>query len=452
MRGYAYAGLTSGTICECAQLYNTGEALSSSECNTPCSGDPTQTCGGSGKTEVYTTGLVRPPPAPRCGPGDRGVVFQSQCLYVSPSQEVFTEAQKTCLLLGGTLTKIDSAEKQSAIVTYLTGITEHVWAGAYNFEGQGWYHLDGSEMTGFTNWRPDKDQVNTTRFMRLNSGDDFKWDNYGYWDKNMPLCDLPLTWAPNHDLRTCGLDNLGERITEDGPCLVSLGLFLTRKQAEYKCYVVGGQLAPSTELQDRLALVNYLFVRGDKTGYWIAGSGSSDDTGLGFDNRYFPTLKDYSLSSKLVALCLLDEVDAVQDCPSGWVPGLDNNCYLIQGATTNSFEDLSAYCNSERSHVLRIESQEENDFVTTLVPDTKVWLDLRYYPAVDAFLGSDGQPSQFGAWSRGNPKQHLGEGVCANLDTSTGEWRNKRCYSGTITVVCEMEMGGGPTAPAVSQA
>ncbi|GFR70423.1 WSC domain-containing protein 2 [Elysia marginata] len=241
LRGYAYAGLTSGTICECEQLYNTGEALALSECNVPCSGDPSQMCGGPGKTEVYTTGLVRPPPRPRCGPGNRGVVFQNQCLYISTAQEAYALAQKTCMLAGGTLAKIDSANKQAAILNYLTGITEHVWVGTAHFTDH-WVHLDGTPLTGYTNWRTGKDQVDNIRFMRLNAADNLKWDNYGYWDKNMALCDLPFPWVPDHNPKICGLDKLGMRVNDGGPCLISLGSQLNRLQAEYKCHVVGAQL------------------------------------------------------------------------------------------------------------------------------------------------------------------------------------------------------------------
>ncbi|KAK3792936.1 hypothetical protein RRG08_064199, partial [Elysia crispata] len=444
MRGYAYAGLTSGTICECEQLYNTGEALSMSECHVPCSGDPDQTCGGPGKTEVYTTGLVRPPPAPRCGPGNRGVVFQNQCVYLSTAQEVYALAQRTCLLLGGTLAKIDSARKQATITNYLTGITEHVWVGTAHY-GQQWVHLDGTPLTNYSNWRSGKDQVDRVRFMRLNAADNFKWDNYGYWDRNMALCDLPLSWVPGHSPKICGLDKLGLRLADDGPCFTSLGSELNRLQAEYKCHVVGGRLAPVNTPEDKAAIDNFLFLYGTKTSYWIGGNGSSTDKGMGYENKYFPDLKEYSLSSRLVALCLMDEADTLQSCPSGWVTGLDNNCYLNKGAVTRSFEELSAYCNSERSHVLQIESDAENEFIRTLVPDSKVWLDLRYYSAADAFLRSDGQANQYSGWNGVKPEQNLGHGVCASLDTSSGQWRNKRCYSGGHKVVCEMDLGVDPT-------
>ncbi|RUS89299.1 hypothetical protein EGW08_002906 [Elysia chlorotica] len=448
MRGYAYAGLTSGTICECEQLYNPIEALDRAECNVPCSGDPDQTCGGGGKTEVYTTGLVRPPPAPRCGPGHRGVVFDDICLYPSPAQEAYPLAQRTCLLMGGTLTKIDSARKQTAIVNFLTGITEHVWVGTAHY-GDHWVHLDGTPLTSYTNWRSGADQVDKVRFMRLNAGDNFKWDNYGYWDRNMAMCDIPLNWVLDHSPRVCGQDHLGLRAVEGAPCFASVGSEFNNLQAEYKCHVVGGRLAPADTPREKANIDNFLFMYGIATSYWIGGNGTTPDKGLGYENKYFPDLREYSKSSRMLALCMLDEVDTVQKCPTGWIPGPENNCYLNKGAITRIFEEVGVYCNGDRSHVLRIESDVENEFIRKMVPDSRVWLDLRYYPAADAFLSSDGQRSLFSAWSKDSPRQHLGNGMCAGLDTASGLWRNKQCYSGSHTVICEMHLSLVPTVSGI---
>ncbi|GFN91402.1 wsc domain-containing protein 1 [Plakobranchus ocellatus] len=303
-RGYAYAGLKSGTICECEQLYNPSTSLSKSECNVPCSGDPGQTCGGQGNTEVYTTGLVRPPAPSRCGPGNRGITFQDHCLYLSTAQEGFALAQRTCLRLGGSLSKIDSAEKQAAIVSYLTGVNENVWAGLAHYDDQ-WVYMDGTPLQGFSSWMSGKDQVDSVRLLRLRADQNFDWDNYGYWDRNMALCDLPLPWVATQDVHTCGLDNAGMRAGDGGLCLATLGAEMNRLQADYKCRVTGGRLAPISTREDKATLNNFLFLYGVKTNVWTGGNGSTPDLGLGFENKYFPNLRDYSPSTKLGALCLL---------------------------------------------------------------------------------------------------------------------------------------------------
>ena len=54
-RHYKYAAVQNGNSCQCANEFTRLTAiLADSECNMPCDGDSTQTCGGSLKSNVYT--------------------------------------------------------------------------------------------------------------------------------------------------------------------------------------------------------------------------------------------------------------------------------------------------------------------------------------------------------------------------------------------------------------
>lgn len=53
-RGFAYAGVQYGESCLCGDQY--GRYGQSDNCNYPCTGDPTQTCGGYGTNAIYKTG------------------------------------------------------------------------------------------------------------------------------------------------------------------------------------------------------------------------------------------------------------------------------------------------------------------------------------------------------------------------------------------------------------
>ena len=59
-------------------------------------------------------------------------------------------------------------------------------------------------------------------------------------------------WEKNSSSEICGLDKLGLRLADDGPCFTSLGSELNRLQAEYKCHVVGGRLAPVNTPEDKV--------------------------------------------------------------------------------------------------------------------------------------------------------------------------------------------------------
>jgi len=54
--GYLYAGLQDGDQCFCGS--NPGTLAPGTDCNTPCAGDSTQTCGGAWRNSVYTAYLT----------------------------------------------------------------------------------------------------------------------------------------------------------------------------------------------------------------------------------------------------------------------------------------------------------------------------------------------------------------------------------------------------------
>ncbi len=51
VKGFRYAGVQAGRACFCGESF--GRSGSSSACNTPCAGDPDQTCGGPWANDVY---------------------------------------------------------------------------------------------------------------------------------------------------------------------------------------------------------------------------------------------------------------------------------------------------------------------------------------------------------------------------------------------------------------
>jgi WSC domain len=71
--GYTYAGVQYGTQCFCGDSY--GKYGSSSGCNMKCSGNSSETCGGTWANDIYSTGAADasapppPPPPPSGGSG-----------------------------------------------------------------------------------------------------------------------------------------------------------------------------------------------------------------------------------------------------------------------------------------------------------------------------------------------------------------------------------------------
>jgi len=56
--GYKYSGVQYSTQCFCGNEYNTLGALPASDCNMPCGGDASKTCGGAYANNVYETGYL----------------------------------------------------------------------------------------------------------------------------------------------------------------------------------------------------------------------------------------------------------------------------------------------------------------------------------------------------------------------------------------------------------
>jgi hypothetical protein len=57
--GYRYAGLVYYGVCYCGQTVN-GPSVAESECNLPCNGNSSQTCGGNSIFSIYTDPTFEP--------------------------------------------------------------------------------------------------------------------------------------------------------------------------------------------------------------------------------------------------------------------------------------------------------------------------------------------------------------------------------------------------------
>jgi len=61
--GFAYAGVKAGKACYCGQSWNGGQDLPASQCNTPCGGNSSETCGAASAYDVFLTNQTSTTPA-----------------------------------------------------------------------------------------------------------------------------------------------------------------------------------------------------------------------------------------------------------------------------------------------------------------------------------------------------------------------------------------------------
>lgn len=115
-----------------------------------------------------------------------------------------------------------------------------------------------------------------------------------------------------------------------------------------------------------------------------------------------------------------------------------------------SWSDAQAYCESLGGHLVTITSQEEQDFVSSLVTkkDVAAWIGASWVD--NQFLWVTGEPFNYTNWDQGEPSYNFSSskepyvGIYAN-DTATeysttGKWNDFRGSTDTIKgFVCEWE-------------
>lgn len=87
--GYKLAGLESGNRCYCANDFTGGIRLPYSQCQTPCAGNATQTCGGDNRLELFNTTAATVTPATQKAAFPAGYLGESSRFVVGTSLMVF---------------------------------------------------------------------------------------------------------------------------------------------------------------------------------------------------------------------------------------------------------------------------------------------------------------------------------------------------------------------------
>ena len=93
-------------------------------------------------------------------------------------------------------------------------------------------------------------------------------------------------------------------------------------------------------------------------------------------------------------------------CPSGW-EDFDDYCYLVS-SSFKSWSEALTYCRSLGGELVKINSQEENEFVLNLVRDKaasvkQVWIGMSWDSNGQDFFWSDGSIPVYDNWATGEP-------------------------------------------------
>ena len=127
-------------------------------------------------------------------------------------------------------------------------------------------------------------------------------------------------------------------------------------------------------------------------------------------------------------------------CPSGW-EDFEDYCYLVS-SSLKSWSEAQAYCRSLGGELVKINSQEENEFVLNLVRDQaasvkQVWIGMSWDSNGQDHFWSDGSVPVFENWANGEPNGFAFE-PCTQMYTAransvnlpnraSGRWNDIPC-------------------------
>ncbi|XP_039876758.1 lactose-binding lectin l-2-like [Simochromis diagramma] len=128
-----------------------------------------------------------------------------------------------------------------------------------------------------------------------------------------------------------------------------------------------------------------------------------------------------------------------ESCPMFWY-SFNGRCYKYV-ATHMSWADAELYCVSQRANLVSIHSQEEEEFVKSLIENFDhaerwTWIGLSDLHKEGRWMWSDGCAVSFVYWSAGQPDNYEGAEHCGHNNCDTNKkWNDVPC-SVTYASVC----------------
>ncbi|XP_068761939.1 perlucin-like protein [Montipora capricornis] len=138
-------------------------------------------------------------------------------------------------------------------------------------------------------------------------------------------------------------------------------------------------------------------------------------------------------------LAYLSAVKAYSSCPEGWVL-FDDFCYNARD-TVKTWQEARDYCSEMNADLVKITSQQENDFVLALArrdaPDVEqVWIGLLWHARGANFWWSDLSVPVYKNWAPNEPNGNANE-PCGMMftgkktdqrpQTASGYWNDLKC-------------------------
>ncbi|XP_048251020.1 perlucin-like [Haliotis rufescens] len=150
------------------------------------------------------------------------------------------------------------------------------------------------------------------------------------------------------------------------------------------------------------------------------------------------------LITTYMLLCTLVSVDAVSSpCPLGFVEH-KKSCYWFSKTLAN-FAEARSYCQYFGSHLAKVTSKDEDDFVRGHAARhgkaANYWLGATDLNVEGTWLWEGQQAMDYSNWSRSQPDNGGGAEHCLDIKQiyESYLWNDENCNTG-VNFICEKEL------------
>ncbi|XP_053575546.1 C-type lectin domain family 10 member A-like, partial [Bombina bombina] len=129
---------------------------------------------------------------------------------------------------------------------------------------------------------------------------------------------------------------------------------------------------------------------------------------------------------------------AAPECPEDWKQ-YSLSCYYLS-KDTKSWPSAKKFCESKSSHLVTINTREEQNYLQGLKPGEFVWIGLTDVDGHWKWVDGTNYETALKYWKEGQPDEYFGHGLgggedCAHL-LHNGEWNDEHC-SRPYFYICE---------------
>ncbi|XP_070552180.1 cell surface hyaluronidase-like isoform X2 [Ptychodera flava] len=454
--GFFYSAVQNGKFCSCGHYFGRYGEAPSSECDKPCTGDKSMTCGGTNRNDVYYTGLELPQATPCLD--NTGVKLENKCFVYMSSPLRWYEAAQDCVLNRGNLVTILD-DNQQAFLEYFTMTFGHddYWIGLNDIEYEGEFRfadLTATELGSWDNFQEGYPLGNaeTDDCVKMKSDAGYQWVDANCGSPNKYICEINVEYIYDS---ACG--NRGEGISFYANCYLRLDDVGRWEDAVKQCNIRGGIPATIADsktqafiskyvaltgadsnwyfgLNDIEAEGNYTFMDGTPGGSYEAychdeptNAEDEDCSMLVFKKNYL--WEDVSCNSQGGVVCELRKYVG-SPCSVGWTE-YNGRCYLYV-STPSTYAEASEFCAiMEGATLATASTNAAQNFLYEFAVDqnTNLWIGLDDKAEEGKFVWqTDATEGSLMNWASKEPNSGEGNN-CVMLVKSSGLWKAVNCES-----------------------